>query len=320
MSNNLKEKLCKNLKENVTLAPYTTFKIGGTAKYFIEVSDSQQLLDAVKLAEEEKLPYFILAGGSNILVADHGFDGLVIKVNGTSIKVDGTTVTAYAGVNFSKLINETAKIGLCGLERLIGIPGTIGGAVSGNAGAFGCSISDYIEEVEYFKDGKIQKCHSKQCQFDYRQSIFKGQKFVILTVKLKLKQGNKVEIQKTIKETLKERGKVKYTGPNAGSIFKNIIFNQVDKNKVMKGLDINEAEYNKVVKHGKLPVGYVVEALGYNGKKVGGAKILESHGNVIINTGNAKAADVVMLISMIKQKVRNKLGIQLQEEIQMVGF
>lgn len=327
----LKEKFGQNLKENVPLAQYTTFKIGGPAKYFIETKSSEELINAVKTAEEQKIPYLILAGGSNILVSDQGFNGLVIKIQNSKFKISAKGgsaaggqktyyVIAEAGANLNKIINACGKAGLTGLEWLAGIYGTIGGAVYGNAGAYGHSISELVKQVEVYKNGKVYKLKNKDCQFGYRDSIFKQGGGIILSIELKLNKGKKSEIQRVIKEIIAQRGKRISKQPSAGSIFKNVPVSEIDKTRLLKALDISEAEYKSLVKGDKFPTGYIIEALGYSGKVVGGAKISEEHGNVILNLGQAKAADVIMLISMIKQKVRNKLGIQLQEEIQLIGF
>jgi len=307
-------------KSNVQLAEYTTFKIGGPAKYFIETNNSGELIKAIEYAQQKNISYLILAGGSNVLVSDQGFDGLVIQVKSNNYKIDGNTILADAGVSFSRLVNESVKAGLSGFEWMVGIYGTIGGAVRGNAGAYGHSIAKLVEEVEVFDSGKIIKIKNKDCKFGYRESIFKHSNGIILSVELKLKKGNINEIQNITKETMIKRTKRIPVEPNAGSIFKNIQLSQIDQVRLIKGLDISDKEYQDLIKLGDFPAGFIIEALGFKGKKVGGAQVSEKHSNFIVNTGNAKATDVVMIISMIKQKARNKLGIQLHEEIQLVGF
>jgi len=317
---NIPNNLDVKKRNNVLLSEYTTFKIGGPAKYFIETNNSGELIKAIEYAQQKKISYLILAGGSNVLVSDQGFDGLVIQVKSNNYKIEGNSILADSGVSFNRLVNESVKAGLSGLEWMVGIYGTIGGAVRGNAGAYGHSIAKSVEEVEIFDSGKIRKIKNKDCKFGYRESIFKHSNGIILSVELKLKKGNINEIQNITKETMLKRTKRIPIEPNAGSVFKNIQLSEIDQTRLIKGLDISDEEYKKLIKLGDFPAGYIIEALGYKGKKIGGAQVSDKHSNFIVNVGNAKASDVIMLISIIKQKARNKLGIQLHEEIQLIGF
>jgi len=252
-------------RKNVPLKNYTTFKIGGPAKYFFEAKRKEELIEAIKLAKKLELPFFILGGGSNLLVSDKGFDGLVIKF--------GQPLSSYV----SK-----------GLEWAVGIPGTVQGAVYSNAGAFKKSMKDVVKEVEVFdtKTEKIKNFKSKDCKFGYRDSIFKKNKnLIILSVKIKSKKSNR----KKIKQYLDYRKKTQPLNfPSAGSIFKN-------------------------------PRGFfaadLIERCGLRGKRIGKVKISEKHANFIVNLGNGKAKDVKKLIKIIKNKVKNKFGVTLKEEI-----
>jgi UDP-N-acetylmuramate dehydrogenase len=185
------------IRKNVPLAPYTTFKIGGKAKYFYEAKSKEDLVKAIKAAKEAGLPFFILGGGSNVLVSDKGFDGLVIKIQNTKYEIQDTRIVADAGVLLSKLVDESVKVGLTGLEWAAGIPGTVGGAVRGNANAFGVSMSDVVKNIRNYED-------------------------IILSVELELKKGDREKSKKMIKEYLEYRDKrhpLEY--PSAGCIFKN---------------------------------------------------------------------------------------------------
>ncbi|MCK5081043.1 MAG: FAD-binding protein, partial [Candidatus Moranbacteria bacterium] len=164
------------IQEKVLLKDYSTFKIGGPAKYFTEVKDLKELKDSIKWARKEKEKFMILGGGSNILFHDEGFNGLVIKLVNDKIKlVDETTVSCEAGVMLGGLVSFSIENNLAGLEWAAGIPGTVGGAIRGNAGAFGSEMKNVVEEVAYFnlESLKEEKCSSEKCQFDYRQSVFK---------------------------------------------------------------------------------------------------------------------------------------------------
>ena len=255
-------------QKNVSLKNYTTFRIGGKAKYFFTAETKEDLIKAVVAAKELKLPFFILGGGSNLLVSDRGFRGLVIKY--------GQPLSLYV----SK-----------GLEWAVGIPGTVQGAVCGNAGAFKKSMKDVVEEVEVFdaKTGKIKFFKNKDCRFSYRNSIFKKNKnLIILSVKIKEKKSNIKKIKQYL-EHKKENHPWNY--PSAGSVFKN-----------PKGFSAGE----------------LIEKAGLKGKRIGKAEISEKHANFIVNLGGAKEKDVINLINLAKKSVKNKFKINLQEEIQFL--
>jgi len=284
------------IKKNVKLAPFTTFKIGGRAKYFLVAKIKEDLIEAIKAAKGFKLPFFILGGGSNILVADEGFDGLVIRLQVTGHRLQGNRIFTEAGTPLSQIVNLAFKNNLTGLEWAIGIPGTVGGAIWGNAGAFEKSISDIIEKVEVFdvKNKKIKIFRNKDCKFGYRESVFKKNKYlIILSAKLKLKKDKKSEIKKRIKEFLEYRKETQPLNfPSAGSIFKN-----------PPGFSAAE----------------LIEKCGLKGKKIGKAQISKKHANFILNLGGASAEDVKNLIDLAKQKVKNNFGIDLEEEITILS-
>ena len=293
------QKLLPGLKKNVSLKNYTTFKIGGPAKYFFEAKKKEDLIGAVITAKKFKLPFFILGGGSNILVSDEGFKGLVIKCQMSNVKCQNQnsklkTIYAESGVRLSNLVQFSLEKSLAGLEWAVGIPGMVGGAILGNAGAFGRSMKDVIQKVEVFdtKTGKVKIFKKKDCQFDYRNSIFKEKKnLIILSATLQLKKGNKLKIEKRIKEYLNYRKETQPLNlPSAGSIFKN-----------PKGFSAGE----------------LIEGCGLKGKRIGNVKISEKHANFIVNLGGGKAKDVKKLINLAKKKIKEKFGITLEEEIEL---
>jgi len=323
-----------NIQKNIPLVQYTTFKIGGAAKFFCEAKDEDDIIKALKFAQENKLPVFILGGGSNVLVSDKGFDGLVIKILNTRYNIQDTKIECGAGCPLSKIVNESIKSSLTGLEWAAGIPGTVGGAVRGNAGAFGATMGDAIESVRVLDITNFSKARlfpsrslasgipqsqaflSRDCKFEYRNSFFKqNPNLIILSVKLKLKKGDKAESEKKIKEILaKRKEKQPMDFPSPGSFFKNPAIKDKD---LIKRFEINTGQK---IKDDKTPAGYLIDQLDLRGKKIGGAMVSEKHANFIVNTGNATAENVIALAAIIKTKVRNKFGIQLQEEVQMVGF
>jgi len=303
-------------QKNINLASLTTFQIGGPADYFYEAKNSEELTEAVREAKNNNWPIFILGGGSNILVSDEGFRGAVIKAQNAKCKIQNeNTIFCEAGVLLSKLVAESLKMGATGLEWAIGIPGTIGGAIVGNSGAYGQSISESIKEVEVLNLTTLTKktYAPDDCQFQYRESIFKKNNEIVLSVVLKLSKNDGQNNLELIKKYLKQRKSKIPPYPSAGSVFKNIEV----KNMPPKTLKNIPAE---VIKAEKLAAGYLIEQCGLKGKKIGGAEISEQHANFIINNNFASARDVVTLIELCKKEVEQKFEIKLTEEIRLVGF
>jgi len=307
------------IKSNVVLAPHTSFNIGGPAKYFCVLQSEDKIAELIKVAEKNKIPYFILGGGSNILVSDSGFNGLVIKINDSKIKIKGDKMECRAGVLLGKVVGEALSAGLSGLEWAIGIPGTIGGAIHNNAGAFGGEMSNNVEEVIVIKNGKTKKINNKKCNFSYRNSIFKDEKNndIILSVVLNLASGNKKDIKNKMDEIISKRKQKMDKYPSAGSIFRNVSLSKEEMNDFIEKHH-NLPEVN--IKQGIVPAAWLIEGCGLKGKTIGGAMVSEKHSGRIINIGEATAENVIMLISVIKQKVRSRFSLQLMEEIEYIGF
>lgn len=308
------------VQENVPLAQYTTFRIGGPARYFFVAKNIEDAKKAVQAAQKEKIPHYIIGNGSNLLFSDNGFDGLVIKMLNTEYRILGTNVICDSGVLLGRIISETAKNSLAGFEWMVGIPGTIGGAIYGNAGAFGHSISGNINRVEVLDLSDLsQKYLSKdECKFSYRSSVFKEKKYIILRAEFVLSKGATEEVRNVTKEYLSKRSVRHPAGPSAGSIFKNPSI--AENKKAYEGILKKFHDAGKFKTSGTLPAGWLIEQCGLLGKRIGGAEISKQHGNFIINAGGAKATDIIILISLIKQKIRVNFGIQLEEEIQYAGF
>jgi len=321
----------KGVKENEPLAPYTTFKIGGPAKYFFIAKTSDDIVKAVEMAKKLKMPYFILGGGSNLLVSDQGFDGLVIKILDSRFKISDLRVEVAAGALLSTVVGKSVEAGLTGLEWAAGIYGTIGGAVRGNAGAFGHEMSEVVESVRIMNQelparnasasvagGRIKNLKNKECGFGYRDSIFKQDKnLIILEVVLKLGKGDKEKGKQEVKNILqarRERQPLEF--PSAGSVFKNVEIANLSELKT----NLRESLPEEFIAKGKIPAAWLIEEVNLKGKKIGGAEVSDKHANFIVNTGQATASNVLALISLIKMKVRDDLGIQLEEEIELVGF
>ncbi len=312
-----------DFRENVSLAPYTSFNIGGPARYFAEVNTDKEIANALDGAQQMNIPYFILGGGTNLLISDKGFEGLVIRINNSYASFNGVHAKCGAGISLQKFVDQSAAFGLAGLESMAGIGGTVGGAIRGNAGAFGQSIERVIKKVYAIVSGEIKEFSNNECTFQYRDSIFKREKIIITSAEFEFTKGDAKELQARVKEIISIRNtRYNEDWQCAGCVFKNVDLQtvKVDEKKVIKALDITEEEYREATKHKKLPVSFIVDKLGLKGKKMRGAQIAQEHGAFIINVGGAKAEDVVMLMSYVKTKVRNLLGIHLEPEIELVGF
>lgn len=289
------------VEHNVVLAPFTTFKIGGPAQYFLRAKTVAEVLQALRVANEHAIPVFVLGGGSDILVHDNGFQGLVIKIEINEIHIDGTYVTAGAGALINAVIGQAVRAGLGGLEFATGVPATVGGAVWANLGSRGSDMSQVVQTVHCIdKDGTMVTLHSRDCQFGYRESIFKHKPYIILDVIFQLVPGDKDALRKRMVEL----SKLKKTEQNVGEDTAGCAFRNPTSDTA-----------------GDTPTAaQCIDQLGLKGFSIGGAQVSTQHANFIINTGGATADDVVQLISYIKQQVRDTLGIQLMEEVEYVGF
>lgn len=307
------------IQENVPLAPLTTFKVGGNAQAYTVARTASEVTEAIEYAKERKIPAFILGGGSNVLFSDQGFAGLVIHFTGDAIHLEGHKLEVFAGARLLDVVRAVGEQGLAGLERLAGVPGYLGGAVRGNAGAFGAEIGEYIQSVKAvnLRDGIVKNFSKEDCQFSYRQSFFKHHKdWVIISAELFFPERMDPGKLHAIHEYTMAKREAKHPQDArcAGSFF----MNPVVTDQAL--LDEFARETGEPSKNGKLPAGWLVTYVGLRGKKIGGAQMSPQHPNYLINTGNATAEDIVMLSSLVKTKVRDELGIRLQEEVQMVGF
>ncbi len=310
------EDLYKKIRENVSLEKHTTMRVCGSVKYFYEVQNKDDLIAALVFAKEKSLPFFILGGGSNIISADY-YEGVVIKMamNELSVEEDKgfLSVSAQAGTSLILFSREITEKGGVGMEWGAGVPGTVGGAVRGNAGAFGDCISDFIDYVNVF-DVPLMKertFNKEECLFEYRESIFKRSRdFVVLSVKMT------VPIGEGGKERMLEQLSVRRNNhpnlPSAGSVFKNIKKRIEDKNLIRlypRIKDFNE--------FGTIPSRFLIEQCGLKGVKSGGAQISEKHANFIVNNGGATRKDVDYLIDLVKSEVKKKFGIDMEEEVDL---
>jgi len=310
------------IRENVELKPFTYFKIGGPARYFAEVINKTELEQAVRFAKARDLPICVLGAASNILVADGGFCGLVIRLMLRGIRIDESKVYAEAGVPNAVLVARLVSAGLAGFEWAIGIPGTVGGSVRGNAGCFGGEMKDVVRSVYFFNTdtGEFDEQNSKFCEFGYRDSIFKHAPNLIITeVDLELERGNPEVSQRRVRYYTRHRSEAQDIGSaSAGCIFKNPTWpadEQIRARLLRFFPDLADFDNRKTI-----PAAFLIDRLGLKGKRIGAVSISEKHANYLINNGGANAESVVMLIGLVKEYVHRKFDLQLEEEIQYVGF
>lgn len=286
-----------DIKENEAMSKHTTFKIGGNAQALITATNNEGLIDILKKCKEDGIPVFILGKGSNLLISDKGIDGIVIKLDGvfSQIKMlDDETICCGAGVSLAKLCSYARDHSLSGLEFAWGIPGSVGGAVYMNAGAYGGEIKDVLEACTHIDTNNTAgRFNADSLNLGYRHSIYSENNYIITSATIKLKKDSPVEIRNRMNDYMtrrKDKQPLEY--PSAGSVFKR-------------------------------PQGYFAGALiqeaNLKGKQIGGAQVSEKHAGFIINKGNATCSDVLELVSFIQQKVKSETGIALECEIKPVG-
>ncbi len=303
-----------NIQTQVDLAKHTYFKLGGPADFFVEAKTKEELIEAVRYAIDQKLPYLVLGGGSNVLIGDLGFRGLVIKNRTSGVKIKGfaggidkgkvdlkeAIIESDSGVTANYLIRYTLDEGLAGLEDMLGLPGTVGGAVYNNSHHLDKLWGDHIVEVEVLDlEGKIKKYTQKECQFDYDYSIFHKTKETILSASFQLKRGDKAALWEIATAAVKRRSSTQPLGkPSSGCMFKNISL----ADRMRLGVPTASA-------------GYLIDKAGLKGLSVGGAVVSDIHANFIVNEGSATSSDVLDLVDIIKKSIKNKYGVNLEEEV-----
>lgn len=312
------------LLQNIPLADYTTYKIGGPAKYFAEVKNKEDIVDVLNEYKDYSSinkKIFILGGGANTLFSDEGYDGLVLKISMADIVMgDDNTICIGAGAKLQDILCFAAERNLTGIEWAAGIPGSFGGAIRGNAGAFGKEMKDCVISVKSVAIQNCDKIIERQNNgevFGYRASVFKSvaQNEIIVSGEIKLTLGNATEIQAKIQSHLdyrKEKQPLEW--PSAGSVFKNVDVSKITQEQLQKWKDVIKTDPFPVI-----PVALLILGAGLKGKTIGGAMISEKHSNFFINTGNAKASDVKALIDFTKKTIQEKFGITIEEEIQIVS-
>lgn len=275
-----------DIKQNEPLAPYTAYNIGGPADLFAEAMQSEQIPELIEYAKDKNIPFFILGGGCNTVFSDKGFRGLIIHNKANKIEVHGSRVIAESGAMLAMVIAEARKHELGGIVKLVGLPGTIGGAIYGNAGAQGVEIGDFVESVEIYRPGQgIIEEHKEYFQFSYRTSILKKTHEIVLKVSLDLPN---LDPEDVATDVLLFRAQKQPKGKVAGSFFKNPTSTEA--------------------------AGYLIDKAGLKGTRIGDVEVSQQHGNWLMNVGNATQKDVIEVAKKLKQEVKNRFGAELEPE------
>jgi UDP-N-acetylmuramate dehydrogenase len=306
------------LTEHAPLANYTRFGIGGPARILADATTDDALIAVVRTLRDSGGVFTVIGGGSNLVASDEGFPGVVVRYTGASIHVhgthvNGTAVHAAAGAVLQDLVDFTIEKGLRGVDTMTGIPGWVGGAIYGNAGAYGHSIHERVERVRFFDGDARREIGHRECEFAYRESVFKRHKdWIILSATLFLDHADATELRKAAAEIRKIRD-AKYPPSMrcAGSIFKNLILDQLPE-------AVRALVPQNVVREGKVPSAYFLEQAGAKGMVRGGVHVADYHANLIYNEGGGTAAQVRELITELKERVRQQFGFELEEEVQYI--
>lgn len=300
---------------DASLSNYTRFGIGGPADLFAETHDPARFIDAWRIAHASGLDTVVIGGGTNLIVSDAGFRGVVLKLSNSGIRAERETVHVESGASLQALVDFTVDAGLKGLESMTGIPGSAGAAVYGNAGAYGHSMAERVSLVRFFDGQGIREFDNAQCEFHYRESVFKRHKeWIIFSAELAMERGDAVALRETAARILGIRNR-KYppTMKCAGSIFKNFLLAELPPRVA------NEIPANVIIE-GKVPSAWFLEQAGARGMRAGDIHVAEYHANLIYNAGQGTARDLVGIIAELKHRVERRWGIPLEEEVQYVGF
>ncbi len=303
------------LLRDVPLSQHTRFGIGGPADFYLETSDPSTFTRALKSVRECGLPWVVIGEGTNLIVSDSGFRGVCLRLTSSDIHRNGNCVEADAGARLQDLVDFTVAQGLKGLETMTGIPGSVGAAIYGNAGAYGHSIMERIRVVRFADGETVRHFENAACEFRYRESIFKRHKeWIILSATLEMEPADPPALKQTADRILDTRNR-KYppTMRCAGSIFKNFLLAELPAEVAA------EIPATSIIE-GKVPSAWFLERVNAKGMKHGGIHVADYHANLIYNAGGGSAADLVSLIDELKARVRNRWNIPLTEEVQYVGF
>ena len=297
------------------LDAYTRFQIGGPAALLCDTADENAFLEALRIAQLFRLTRIVIGGGTNLVVSDAGFDGVVLRYTGSTISREGTLLRAEAGAVLQDVVDYSIDHGLEGIHTMTGIPGYVGGAVYGNAGAYGHSMQEVIAQVAFYDGETVRTLRNSECDFRYRESIFKERKdWIILSVELQVAESDSANLGQIAGEirTIRD-AKYPPTMRCASSIFKNVFFANLPAH-------VQQQLPTQLVREGKVPSAWFLEQTGVKGMRRGDIQVASYHANLIYNDGAGTAADLVWVIEELKRRVRDRFGFDLQEEVQYVGF
>jgi UDP-N-acetylmuramate dehydrogenase len=303
------------IEPNPLLSRFTRFGIGGPAALLVESDDRQAFIEAFAAVQASGDPWVVIGGGTNLIVADTGFPGVVLRFTASGMLVDGHRISVDAGAVLQDLVDCSVDHALARIHTMTGIPGTVGAAVYGNAGAYGHSISESVFEVQFFDGLRVRTLDNAGCEFAYRESIFKRNKnWIIFSASLELEPGVAAELRAAAGDILRIRNE-KYppTMKCAGSIFKNLLFAQLPPTA-------RDAVPRHVVREGKVPSAFFLEQVGAKGIRNGDIRVADYHANLIYNSGQGTARQLTEVIRDLKARVRGRFGFELEEEVQYVGF
>ena len=297
------------------LSRYTRFAIGGPADVYAETSSAEAFIAALHVARESGEAYVVIGGGTNLIVSDEGFRGIVLRFTARRILSAGERVVADSGAVLQDLVDFTVERGLKGLETLAGIPGSVGAAIYGNAGAYGHSIAECVRTVRFYDGRDVLVFDNEACEFHYRESVFKRHKdWIIFSTELVLENADAAELRRISGDIVKVRNeKFPVTMKCAGSIFKNLLLTDL-----RDGVAARVPAH--VIREGKVPAAYFLEEVGAKGMTRGDIHVATYHANLIYNGGAGTAADLRAVIAELKARVEQKFSLTLEEEVQYVGF
>ncbi len=302
-----------HVSENVPLAQCTRFGIGGPARVLADASTEAALVEARRVIREHGWPCAVIGGGTNLVASDEGFPGVVVRYTAREIEIDGTMVRVEAGAPLQDLVDETIAWGVRGLETMTGIPGWVGGAIYGNAGAYGHSIDERVRMVRFFDGREVREIGNAACEFRYRESVFKSRKdWIILAAMLEMDRADPGELRSIAAGILKIRNQ-KYPPSMrcAGSIFKNLLLAELPETA-------RAQVPPSLIREGKVPSAYFLEQVGAKGMSNGPIQVADYHANLIYNTGGGATQQVRDLIEILRQRVQDRFGLKLEEEVQYV--
>jgi len=296
------------------LSRYTRFGIGGPADVYAETGSAEAFIAALAEIRASGLPLVVIGGGTNLIVSDRGFRGVVLRYRGDRLMAANQRVMAEAGAVLQDLVDFTIDRGLRGLETLAGIPGSVGAAVYGNAGAYGHSISERVIGVRFYDGAAVRVFSNEDCRFEYRESVFKRHKdWIVFSTELRLDPADAAALRKIAGDILAVRNqKFPVTMKCAGSIFKNLLFKDLPS---AAAAEVPES----AVREGKVPAAWFLERVGAKGISRGDIHVADYHANLIYNCGAGTAADLCALIHELKSRVAARFGLELEEEVQYVG-